>query len=231
MVFFMGIASISGAATIVVVTEDLGTTQNIVGITGFSTLGSDMAGMSVAAFFSDGSAVTATWEAGPGGSGFASAFDAATDLGFSLTLTGDTFTSPWALLNTSANSEVGLTALFIDGFPGDTVFDRTFNDLEGTPFSALGADFNTGFTLPFIDFTVTALYSDQVAISGFAPVGDLFRFFTLDLGIPGGLLNTDGEFIYTADTDSIGLPPQVAEPGSLLLLGAGLAGLWYRRRR
>jgi hypothetical protein len=225
---FIGFASTSSAITTVVVNENPGTTQSIVGITGFSTTGDQMAGMVVTAFFDNGESASGIWAADGPGSGSASG-STPSELGFLLTQSGDTFTQGWTLTNTSP-SEIGITRLLIDGIPGGTVFDRTFGGVEGTPSSALGADFSTGYTLPGIDFTVTALYQDRVAVNGFGPVGDLFRYLDIDLGMPGGLFNFDDPFTFVADTDSVGLGPQVAEPGSLLLLGAGLVGIWLRRR-
>ncbi len=222
----------ASATTITVVNEVPGTTEFVVGITGSATTGGDMAGMLVTALFGSGRAVTVPWTATGVDSGQATGEVPDVNdrrLSFLLSQGGDTFTDQWTLTNTSeVGAESALIGFVLDGFPGDTVFDRTFGGAFGTTGSFLGRDFFSDTDLGF-DLTLNAIYVGQVAINGSAPVGDLFRF--LDVRFSEPIFNTDPALQFFLDTDSIGLPPgQAPEPATLLLLAAGLASVIRRRR-
>lgn len=119
--------------------------------------------------------------------------------------------------------------VFIDAGTGDTVFDRTWNG-EGTPGSATGNTFDLK-TFP-TGFNITATYINQVALTGFSPVGDLYR--NLNLAFTNGL-DAGQSINFLADTDNLwfaGDIGAVPEPSSLVVASTvvlGLAG--YSRRR
>ena len=147
-------ANVATAAS-VVVNVNPGTTNVTTALTGFSTTGAMMSGMRLTAFFSGGGSEIVTW--GTTGVGSGGAFDS----GWSLLMSGDTFSSPWTLSTTTAS----LDAILIDAGPGNTVFDTSFGGGEGTPGSAFGQSFfvTSGGT----GLDITATYLDAVALIGF----------------------------------------------------------------
>jgi hypothetical protein len=200
----------------IIVGSDSGTTHYTPAVNSFKT-GSLMAGMRVTVHFADGGSETATWTStGPDSGG-------AFGTGWSVVQAGNTFTGDWTLAN---NTGRRIDRVLIDGAPGDTVFDRTFDGLEGTPDSAAGLDINAA-----TDLNIVATYRDQVAITGNAPIGDLYR--SLDLRFSDDPAFGGGRLVFTADTDAAQLG--VPEPTTLVLwtaAGLSLAGYtWYRRRR
>jgi hypothetical protein len=159
----------------------------------------------------------------------AGGFGSAVGTQWSLSVDGDTFGAIWILTNDFIHA---MTGLRIYAAPGDTVFDRTFGGLFGTPGSASGWDFE--LVAGPLDLDINVTYSEIVNLTGFAAVGDLYATMSLAFDLrPGEII----EFI--ADTDNASVagdirPRPVPEPAAIALIGIGLLGLGlavHRRRR
>jgi len=218
------------------------------GISGLATRGYDMPGMIVTASFLNGTTESLTWVAGDlakGSGGVTST------TGWQLSLEGDSNTAAWTLFNSGLETIVGL---FIDLRPASAVFDAAVRvsdaNPEGTPGSSFGSnirDSNDSNVLVWMNgpagLAVTGTYSNELRFKDVF-YGDLY--LTLDMafsrnGAPGGLARNDFLTFYS-DTDSlatrgdISIPESgnggtpVPTPGTLALLGLGLAGLAMRGR-
>jgi hypothetical protein len=209
---------------------DTTSTSNIPGLTGFSTTGAMMSGMSVTVRFVGGGSETKSWGTTDMVSGGASG------TGWSLSQSGDTFVGIdqavqglWRFSNTSTQNVQSLT---LDGNPGLTLFDIDTYDtcqIAGsiedncTDGSARGARMRltNGALAPRIT------YSDLVGIAGNGGLGDLFHTVSLDFGANG----ISGNFAFDQDTDNDSRFNQTPEPGSIALVALALCGLARVRRR
>lgn len=202
--------------------------------------GYNMDGVSVKVFFSDREMITeATWvpvdSAAQSGGAFFHIDDNETPIMWSLAQSGDTFKNSWTF--TYNNGEFpDISKIIIDGRPGDTIFDTTFNtsydsyQIWGTDYSYRGLNFTVP-NPPGTPFNITATYMDEVAITGREDAhGDLYRILTIDFTdnnfSPGSTLT------FKADTDLApgGVNP-VPLPSALVLFGTGIAGLIGLRRK
>lgn len=158
-----------------------------------------------------------------------------------------TWTNMWILI-----SNINLTKISIDGLNGNTVFD-TFSYSYGSNGSYLGYAFSINaneievedgqltsgteinpwsISVAFEGILINASYSNPVTIGG-GSNQDLYSTLELNFKDLQGneiFYNNDlyDELFFYADTDTINPVP---EPGTLLLLGAGLLGLSAAVRR
>ncbi len=131
----------------------------------------------------------------------------------------------WSLTNSGNYS---ITSIVLDGIFGDTVFDIVFSP-ETTPDSKLGR------SIEYIDddtsdLSVSAVYSNVVAIDGSSALDDLYSTLTLYFSHEDGSYFGDETFTFFLDTDNVN-ESEVPEPATILLFGAGLAGIAGTRRK
>ena len=97
--------------------------------------------------------------------------------------------------------------------------------------SALGLSFTSATSRDIL-----ATYKDAIALSGFAPVGDLYRNLTIDFGNTpfGGAATNVEQLVFNTDTDNLSISGDIQstpEPATMILLGTGLAGLIAVQRK
>jgi hypothetical protein len=209
------VAAPSSAA--VITYAEGGTPTDIPGLTGFSTTGAMMDGMSVTACFTVLGCETRAWADTGATSGGVSG------TGWGLAVTGDTFSADW--LFTMADNLGQLVSLLLDGRSGLTIFDRTFGGGFGTDGSALGRDWDTSLNAGTI---VDVTYLDPTSVGGAAAVGDLFQQVLVEFGTTGPRI--DFSFVQDTDNDSR-FTGKVGEPSTLMLLAFALFGLARFARR
>jgi len=205
----------------------------------FNTTGAEMVGTGVHVEYSDGSAYDTSLLLFSAGNGRVDTPNLFLNIGN----TGTTaFT--WLLSNPSAT--LGIRSVSLDGQPGNTVFDVSFPfgvfagfGFVGTPGTAGGREFNLGSVYRTLYDGITITYSDAVALTGTAPVGDVFRRMKIEFS-PTTLLGPRALIEFNQDTDSLAfgsvLAPAtgaaVPESGpTITLLTVGLAGLVACARR
>jgi len=217
--------TLGARASTVNVAYDAGIVNQTTALADFVTDGATMSGMGVTAKFSDGSSQTRTWAATGAFSG------GVTGTGWSLNESGDTFSSDWTLSNNRTSLLIGL---LIDAGPGNTVFDTDgIADVFGTDGSFRGLSFAlSGISAADNSDTITVTYRNAVALTGAAPVGDLFR--NLDVSLSDGL-SRYSKLKFQTDTESLksagDIKPVPETTSTLAALAMAFGGLVLARRR
>jgi hypothetical protein len=167
---------------------------------------------------------------------------------FSVSFTNGANTYPtvdngfWTIINLSGNALTAITFNGVVGAGNGVAFDRcmsgvaTFNNTDsncgynGTVGSDRGWTAN-GRGDGTTSATAAVTYSNILSLSGSAPVGDAYG--VMRLVFSGSFLNTTNHnsFTFNADADLVNAAIATPEPGSLALLGSGLAGLAFLARR
>ncbi|MDD2852201.1 MAG: PEP-CTERM sorting domain-containing protein [Desulfuromonadaceae bacterium] len=224
---FVLLMAVNSFAYTVDVTYDNSMPWNTTALTGYATDGGMMDGMVVTATFTGGSTQSASWtHTGTSGSAVSS--------GFSLTQTGGTtYSNPWLL-----SSNGSLSSLQIDAGAGNTVFDAIYPIPDdpafwGSPGSAQGWFEVTGATgYSHVD----AIFSGPVKVEDVF-YNDLYRYLTFNFVVDNALVSAQYGLSFIADTDNLSISGDITpdnpvpEPSTMLLLGAGLAGFAFWRRK
>jgi hypothetical protein len=201
------------------VVTDMTTVVEVPAITGFTTTGAQMTGMTVTALFRGGFTETLAWTATGTQSGTVSGTD------WGITESGTTFANEaWHVTNTSGSR---LVELKFDGAPGLTVFD-IIPSATITEGSATGKAFKSNLG---DDNLIVATYSAAVKLIGAAaPLGDLFQRLSVDFtGVAYG--GVSGAFKFSQDTDNSSRLNAVPAPAMLVFFGLGLLALRWSSRK
>ena len=183
----------------------------ITGLTGFSTLGSNMDGMEITVNFQNGTSSTDIWKdlnSTTGGAGTG---------GWTLTQSGDTFGGKWQFSN---NTGANISSLVINAITGKTVFDidPSTSSLYSTAGSADGIKYYTASGTAPTSFA----YDNIVNLDGKAAVGDLYGQLTL-LWANG--LSSGSSLQFVADTDNATFVVSTANPNKPVPVPSVVAGV------
>ena len=212
----------AGAAPAQTVVTDVGVPYIASALTGFATSGSDMGGMAVTAFFTDGTSASGVWgDVGGGTWGVLTP-----QFGLTLGAGVDTWDGLWRLQIDPDG--FGIARLVLNGSPGKTVFD-----IDDVGVGSAGSALGWPMTIDGGDsYNTTVKYRNVVSIGGAPFIGDLFETMDITFDVQGG-----ARFLqFRADTDNIGVGDTMTrtpEPATYTMLAAGLGALLlaHRRRR
>ena len=222
-------AGLVSAATIASTTYSPGTTWDVDNVATWATTGNKMDGIKVTAYFNGKDPETKTWADNMGavGNGWSLTMPVPNAYGFSGYEDNTWYADAWWILSNTGTDAI--TALVIDGFLGNTVFDvrpeqygstTTTGSVEGR--SALAkSDVSTYLS-------VAVEYNNLVSLNGAVPVGDLYQTVTFNFLPNTGYLAAGDSFWFALDTDNVNAVP---EPATMLLFGIGAVGLGAFRKR
>jgi hypothetical protein len=215
-VFLLLTAGYASATSLSTSTVD-GTTVVVDNLASWAATGNTMDGLSVTVNLVDSSgssySETLSWADDTG--------VVSTTYGWSLTMS-DYEENTWyddVYWSLTSSGDYSITSLVLDGIFGNTVFDTVF-DPETTPDSKLGR--SIAFIDNGSDLTVSAVYSNIVAVDNSDALGDLYSTLTLSFSHVDGSYFNNETFTFYLDTDNVN---EVPEPSTILLFGAGLACL------